>query len=155
MPTASFSYNLKQLPRRIPSERDEKAAIQVLLIEDNNSDVFLVTRMLQEEAGRNKFEMCHTPSLAIALEWLDTKSFDVILLDLGLIDIDGVSSVAALHIEAPHIPIIVYSASYDPQMQRQALMCGASGYLIKGNESATSLQLIIHEILLKTQHPNH
>jgi DNA-binding response OmpR family regulator len=82
---------------------------------------------------------------------LDHQSFDVILLDLNLLDMAGVASVAALHAEAPHTPVIVLSGTPDEQMRHEALMCGACHYLVKGRESAFSLRFMIRRVLDQTE----
>ncbi len=122
-----------------------RRTIRVLLIEDSRSDVFLVSRMLRDASGED-FEITDTPRLANALEILDANKFDVILLDLNLLDMDGVASVAALHAETT-TPIIVYSGTHDEQLRQEALMCGAVHYLVKGRESAFSLRFMLQQVL--------
>lgn len=122
-------------------------AIRVLLIEDNRSDVFLVSRMLHDASPSDTFAVTDVPRLVEGLGKLDEQPFDIVLLDLNLLDIDGVASVAALHAEAPDTPIIVYSGTHDPQMRHEAIMCGAKHYLVKGRESAFSLRFMIQQAM--------
>lgn len=123
------------------------APVRMLLIEDNHSDVFLISRMLHEDCEEGAFDIVDTPRLAEALTLLDHQNFDIILLDLTLLDMDGVASVAALSAEAPTTPIIVYSGLHNPSLRHEALMCGAKHYLIKGRESPYSLRFIIQQTL--------
>lgn len=129
------------------NEAPKRRTVRVLLIEDNRSDVFLVSRMLRDASRENNFHITDVPRLSDALDRLDTESFDIVLLDLTLLDIDGTASVAALHAQRPATPIIVYSGAYDPQMRQAALMCGAKHYLVKGRESAFSLRFMIQQAL--------
>ena len=123
----------------------------ILLIEDNRSDVVLVTRMLRDVSHGEMFHITDVPRLADALELLDKNSFDVVLLDLNLLDIDGVAGVSALHAEIPNIPIIVYSGSKEHALREQALMCGAKHFLVKGRESAFSLKFMIEQSLIRQE----
>lgn len=144
----SLAINSRHAASRRASEAHSyKNPIRVLLIEDNKSDVFLVSKMLRDAAREERFEIADVPRLAEALRCLDSQAFDIILLDLSLLDMDGVACVAALHTEAPHIPIIVYSGTPDPQLKHEALMCGAKHYLVKGRESAFSLRFMIRQAL--------
>lgn len=120
---------------------------RILLIEDNRSDVFLATHMLAAPSGDTLYEIVDVPSLSRALEALEAGRFSAILLDLGLSDSDGVASIAALKSVAQGVPILVYSGTYDPRLRHDALMCGARHYLVKGRESAFSLQFMIRQAL--------
>ena len=124
-----------------------KSSIRVLLIEDNQSDVLLVSRMLSEAWQRNTFDICNVPRLSDALDQLHAQHFDIVLLDLNLLDISGVAAVAALRMEVGGTPIIVYSGVFDPQLRQDALLCGARHYLVKGRESAFSLRFMIQQVL--------
>lgn len=116
---------------------------KILVVEDCDSDVSLLKRMLE---GRG-IEIASAARLIDAFQHIDGEHFDVILLDLNLIDMDGVASVSALVAEVPDTPIIVYSGMEDRRLQEAALMCGASQYLVKGREDGHSLQRAIDAAL--------
>lgn len=123
-------------------------AYRILLVEDNKSDVLLIQKMLQDVTiVGNNYEFSDVPRMDDALELLQSTTFDLILLDLHLCDIEGVSAVAALRGSVPQIPIIVYSGTNDPKLKQEALMCGARHYLVKGHESPFSLRFMIQETL--------
>lgn len=87
-----------------------------------------------------------------AFQRIDDENFDVILLDLNLLDIDGVASVAALAAEAPMTPIIVYSGMENRKLKEEALMYGAKQYLIKGREDSRSLRRAIDNVIACPSH---
>lgn len=121
-------------------------AVRILLIEDNKSDVLLVKKMLEDISKKDSYEFTNVPRMGDAIELLGRSAeYDLILLDLNLLDIDGTASVAALNAEAPNIPIVVYSATDDPKQKEEALLCGARHYLVKGKESSFSLKYVIQE----------
>lgn len=68
----------------------------------------------------------------------DTKSaleggaeFDIVLLDLAMPGTTGLSGLVSLKSIAPLTPIVVVSASDDPQTIRRAIDLGASGFISK------------------------
>jgi DNA-binding NarL/FixJ family response regulator len=56
---------------------------------------------------------------------------DLILLDLAMPGVHGVSGLLYLRAQHPEIPVAVVSASDDPSTIRQCLDCGASGFIPK------------------------
>ena len=145
------SENSYLLNRRYNDAASRSPQTRILLIEDNKSDVFLLKKMLIDVSGHNHFEFTDVARMTDAFKLLDHEPFDLILLDLNLLDIDGTASVAALHAEVPHIPIIVYSGTDDPKLKTEALICGAKHYLVKGRESPFSLKFMIQEALTLPQ----
>jgi two-component system nitrate/nitrite response regulator NarL len=69
-----------------------------------------------------------TRALALAAEHAD---LDVVILDLGLPGLDGLSAIAEFGRARPELPVIVLSASEDAQQARAALARGALGYVPK------------------------
>lgn len=121
---------------------------KLLVVEDCASDVHLLERMLNNYDGKNKIKITSVPRLTDAFRLIDDEWFDIILLDLNLLDIDGIASVAALHAEVPGIPILVYSGMEDPKLKEAAKLCGASQYLVKGREDTHSLQHAIRSAIM-------
>jgi CheY-like chemotaxis protein len=132
----------KNLPPRPPLK-----VVKILQVEDCKSDVVLVERMLEEVSVGCFYEITDVPRLVDAFYKMDKENFDLVLLDLNLLDIDGVAAVAAVRAQAPHIPIVVYSGTNDAQTKEKALMCGAQHYLVKGRESGFGLKYIIEHAI--------
>jgi len=118
---------------------------RVLLIEDNKSDVQLIRRALQET--HQPPLLLDTPRMIDALLLLDHAIFDLVLLDLNLVDSNGSASVAAVRAAAPGTPIIVYSGAQTNRLQEEALICGAARFLTKGHESLGELRCAIEQML--------
>lgn len=131
------------LARKNLAIRSPSKVVRILLVEDCKSDVFLLERMLEEASVGCFYEIMDVPRLIDAFNKIDEETFDLIMLDLNLLDIDGVASVAALRAQAPRIPIIVYSGTNDAKTKEKALMCGATHYLVKGKESGYGLKHMI------------
>ncbi len=122
-------------------------SMRILQVEDSPTDVALVTRMLEDAVSDCEFDVTDVPRVSDALDKLLDERFDVVLLDLNVLDMNGIVAVAALHGAAPQLPIIVYSGTDDPKLRQEALMCGAMHYLVKGKESAYSLRFMLKSVL--------
>lgn len=121
----------------------QRQVVRILLVEDCKSDVFLLERTLENVAMDCFYEIVDVPRLVDAFTKIDQEKFDLVMLDLNLLDIDGVASVAALRAQVPFIPIIVYSGTDDGKIKDSAIMCGATHYLVKGRESGYGLKHLI------------
>ncbi len=61
----------------------------------------------------------------------DGKTPDLVLLDLNMPGMQGFSGLAYLRASFPDVPVLVVSASEDPQVMRRCIDFGASGFLPK------------------------
>jgi DNA-binding NarL/FixJ family response regulator len=71
---------------------------------------------------------------------------DLILLDLAMPGVHGVSGLLYLRAQHPEIPVAVVSASDDPGTIRQCLDCGASGFIPK-SQPVDGIRDAIRQIL--------
>ena len=108
--------------------------IKVLLIEDNPSDVLLLKESLGSDPLTD-FQVTVAEHLIDGLEKLAEESFDVLLLDLGLPDSQGLETFETAHAQFFNIPIIVLSGMTDDLVALQAMQAGAQDYLVKGETS--------------------
>jgi diguanylate cyclase (GGDEF)-like protein/PAS domain S-box-containing protein len=125
-----------------PSRTAVTVAIQiinrVLIVEDMPADGDLLVSMLQARIPKI-IELKHVASMQEAEEYLAASAVDVILLDLGLPDSQGLESVRRAHGAAPHTALIVVTGTEDEALAILALQEGAEDYLIKGHIDADSL----------------
>ncbi|HPT06905.1 MAG TPA: PAS domain S-box protein [Candidatus Omnitrophota bacterium] len=112
--------------------------ISVFLIEDNPAESRLVAEMLQQSQTQH-FELIRFENLFPALEQVSKLKPDVILLDLGLGDSQGIETLRKAVKKIPHIPIVVLTMLIDEAISLQALQEGAQDYLIKAQLSAPLL----------------
>ena len=121
-----------------------KAVINlVLLVEDNPGDARLLREMFNEP-GSHSIEFIHVDRMGEAEKYLSEHVVDMILLDLGLPDVQGLEAVRRAHAAAPHVPLVVLSGSDDESMAIQALQEGAQDYLIKGQIETRELLRALH-----------
>lgn len=109
---------------------DDLETIRVLLVEDNDTDVMLLKEALSSVSGV-EFVLTQVERLAESLRRLDDQPFDVVLLDLGLPDSQGLDTLKILHERAPDIPVLVLTALSDEKIAMDAMRSGAQDYLIK------------------------
>jgi two-component system KDP operon response regulator KdpE len=104
----------------------EKDKGLILLIEDEPQMQRLLRIILQS----NEYSLIEAPTGQEGLMQAATRSPDIILLDLGLPDIDGLEVTKRLR-EWSDVPIIVISAREQEQDKIKALDSGADDYLTK------------------------
>src|SRR5580700_3877597 len=104
---------------------------RILLVEDNSLDVRLLREMLNQQ-GPGKFALIEAGFMSEAESHLATNTVDVILLDLGLPDVQGLEAVQRAHAAAPHVPLVVLTGCDDEVMADKALQEGAQDFLVKG-----------------------
>ena len=112
--------------------------LKILLLEDNSGDARLAQELLKD----NKDLLCEVEwvdRLASAVERLRRGGVDVILADLALPDCTGLEILARLHTQAPQIPTVVLTGTYDEKTGVEAVRLGAQDYLLKDRIDGYSL----------------
>ena len=116
----------------------KKSIKTLLLVEDNPGDAGLFREMFNEQ-GSHDTELTVVGSMSEAEEHLSRCVFDIILLDLGLPDAQGLGAVRRAHAAAPRVPLVVLTGLDDESLAAQALQEGAQDHLIKGQVDARGL----------------
>ena len=111
-----------------------KSNIPLLLIEDSPSDALLLEDVLNSDP-LNSFELTISERLETGLEALRRQKHDLVLLDLGLPDSQGLKTFEKLHKEFPDLPVVVLSGLMDERLALEAVQAGAQDYLVKGPTS--------------------
>ena len=124
--------------RALPS--DEGQRIRIALVDDHH----LVREGL-------RLVLASVPSVEIvgeaathegAFDLVDETRPDVLLLDLTFPEGDGLPVLRALHARLPSMRILVLTMDRGSETVRQALVAGASGYVVKGATSAELVEAI-------------
>src|ERR1700732_4268464 len=101
---------------------------QLLLVEDNPGDARLLREMFKEQASHDT-ELTHVEYMSEAEQHLAKHAVDIVVLDLGLPDAEGVEAVQRIHAAAPRVPLVVLTGFDDEALAVQTLQEGAQDYL--------------------------
>ncbi|MEL7669776.1 MAG: PAS domain S-box protein [Methanobacterium sp.] len=118
---------------------DNTETIKILLFEDNPGDTGLIEFMLEESTDFS-YELKNVETLNEGLKSLKFHSFDVILLDLGLPDSDGIETFIEVNKKCHETPIIILTGLTDGKTGINAVKMGAQDYLVKGQVESTLLE---------------
>jgi two-component system, OmpR family, KDP operon response regulator KdpE len=105
---------------------DDNPTTKVLVIEDDR----LVRRLLRSVLPARGFSVAEAENGASALKLLPREAPDVIILDLGLPDINGLALMRHIR-AASDAPIVILSYTSATQTKVEALDGGASDYITK------------------------
>ncbi len=81
-------------------------------------------------------------SFAEADSALNSGAVDLMLLDLKLSDVEGMTGLNLVRANHPAVPVVVVSASEEPHTVRHALAVGASGFIPKSASLETMVEAI-------------
>ncbi|MFG0262924.1 MAG: protein kinase [Novipirellula sp. JB048] len=140
----SMSEVIAALESVRPAEAGESAkhAVEVLVVEDNQDDLFLTVEMLRR---MNKSIVVHKAfTLAQAIGQHERNgSLDIVLLDLQLADSSGVETIKRFRAAAPSVPIVVLSGQQDDQIGNTCIEAGADEFACKHDLNPALLERLI------------
>ena len=111
---------------------NKKSIKVLLLVEDNPADVRLLREIFHEQTSHNA-ELTQVETIGEAELYLATNVVpDIILLDLGLPDAQGLEAIRRARVAAPRVPLVVLTALDDESVAARALQEGVQDYLVKG-----------------------
>lgn len=108
-----------------------KPKIRVLVVDDDNVDCMTAKRVLSNCPYPVNFEVDTAGALSKGLDKLGTGRYDIVLLDLGLPDSNGLDTVKKAIAARNDIPIVVLTGLADDQTGLAAIDTGAADYLVK------------------------
>ena len=104
--------------------------INVLIVDDQNLIRETIQVYLEQEADLEV--VGHAENGTKALKQIEKLTPDVVVLDLEMPDMDGLSTIKAIRDRFSQIEILVLSSHDDRSRLNQAIEAGAKGYLTKG-----------------------
>jgi DNA-binding NtrC family response regulator len=85
--------------------------------------------MLTIRLAQVNVEMCSHPAFALSMVRRD--DYEMILCDVSMPDIDGLALLPTLRDGAPDAAIVMMSAVANPDLQKKALLNGATAFVTK------------------------
>ena len=101
--------------------------MQILLVEDDLS----LAEGLQKGLGREGFTVNHVSNGADAIHAVVTNTPDIMTLDLGLPDLDGLDVLRQVRKKYPDLPVLLLTARDALEDKVAGLDMGADDYLVK------------------------
>ncbi|MEU8301322.1 response regulator transcription factor [Micromonospora sp. NPDC048909] len=111
------------------SESETDRAIRVLVVDDHQTFADLLALALDGQPALTC--VGHARTAADALRLVDQLRPDVVLMDVGLPDLDGIAATELLHRRHPDVRVVVLTARTEPALLGQAMAAGAVGFLAK------------------------
>lgn len=113
---------------------------RILLVEDDAPYARLLRERIRSQPELSIIATSETLAEAIVAARIYTPQ--VVMLDLGLPDSEGVATVDAFHKAHPRLPLVVLSGQDSVEIAVKAMRHGAQEYLVKGHADATLLPRI-------------
>ena len=104
--------------------------VKILMVEDDLE----ITELLEQYLYSYNIETLSVTLPLVALEKLEGESFDLVLLDLGLPQMDGLELCKIIKQKYPQIPVIISTARVDVSDKVIAFELGADDYIAKPYE---------------------
>ncbi len=116
--------------------------IEVLLVEDDDGCALLLQKQLSfYRYGSYQFR--RADCLSAALREVAEGGIDLVILDLGLPDSQGLETLVGMREAATDVPIIVMTGWDDEKLAIQTVRHGAQDYIVKGQLDGASLARVI------------
>ena len=121
---------------------------KLLIVEDNPVDAGVLKKVISKNFHyAYKLKIVNSLGKAISEMTYRKESYDMILLDLNLSDSRGICTLQSFREYCDNIPIIVVSSISDNKVIRQALINGASSYVVKGKDKPKEIINEVHHVL--------
>ena len=124
-----------------------RASADFLIIDDDAAITqFLVTYL------NHKGHACEAITQGFqTAAWLEQNHCNVVVVDLNMPKVDGISLISFIREIAPELPIIVFTGvGYDEERMHAALRAGANGYVSK-NLPIEQLYCVLSRVLATCQ----
>ncbi len=118
--------------------------IKILVVDDDPS----IRNMLEIVLRKNKYDVTLAKDGSQALEILKKRTFDLVISDIKMPDISGISLLQRLKTINPEIPVIMITAFASTNDAVEAMKLGAEDYISKPF-NLEELKLIIEKSLYK------
>ncbi len=142
----------------LPADADPRVFVEatrparVLVVDDEAH----VRSMMGSTLERNGYEVQLASSGREALEALALNTFDLVLTDIVMQDLNGIALLERVHAQQPNLPVVMVTAIHDISVAIDSMRRGAYDYLLKPFERehlmGTVERALKHRQLLEESH---
>jgi PAS domain S-box-containing protein len=123
--------------------------ISVLYVDDEEA-LLDIGRKYLERTGKLNVETTTSPPEALAL--LSSRSFDVVVSDYQMPEMDGIAFLRQLRITHPELPFIIFTGKGREEVAIEAFESGADFYLQKGGAPKPQFAELAKKIITAYEH---
>lgn len=116
------------------------AAIRIALCEDNESFRESLSQFIHDSPGFEIVFTCSSADQIISL--IDNCAPDIILMDIDMPGMNGIKATELVKSNFPSISVLILTVYEDDQKIFDAILAGASGYLLKKTSPGRILEAI-------------
>ncbi|MDR3573028.1 MAG: response regulator [Anaerolineaceae bacterium] len=99
----------------------------ILLVDDELNLSFTLAQIIK----RAGYCVTQANTAERARQCLDSQPFNLMILDLGLPDMDGLTLLPTVHCRFPKMPVFILTAFVTADAKKEAIENGACNYLLK------------------------
>ena len=125
-------------------------AYRLLVVDDSKRDTLLLERILQQ-ANDVSFTITHSESAKAGLQELASQSYDLVLLDYYLPDMDGLAFLSEKQQRGMSAPVIMLTAFGEERLPVAAMQAGALDYFRKDQLNSALLGKAIQQAIEKAR----
>jgi DNA-binding NarL/FixJ family response regulator len=131
------------------SHHTPDSAISVLYVDDEPL-LLEVGKAYLEKSGQ--FRVDCLESATMALEVMKTRTYDAVISDYQMPEMNGIVFLKAVRKSWPAIPFIIFTGRGREEVVIEALNCGADHYLQKGGDPKSQFAELMHTITRSVEH---
>lgn len=125
--------------------------LHILMIDDDEDDFFLVSNLLLDVApDQYRIEWC--PTYETGIEAIERKEHALYLVDYRLGRYTGIDILRHFQQIGYDAPVIMLTGKGDYAIDNEAMMAGATDYLVKGEIGAQELERAIRYSIMERKH---
>jgi DNA-binding NarL/FixJ family response regulator len=127
-------------PPARPAEQPAPKPLRVLIADDHAVVLRGLRGLLQSQPG---IEICaEATNGREAVEKTEELLPDLVLLDIGMPEMNGLEATRAIRLKHPTIEVLILTMHFSEQVARQVLKAGARGYILKTDAESQLLAAI-------------
>jgi CheY-like chemotaxis protein len=147
--TSEFVTEFSEAPRVAPGEKADggfaaRYPLRILIAEDNYINRRLLLLLLRNLG----YEAVATENGRECLEAVLTESYDIVLSDIDMPEMNGIECTAQIRRAGLDLPIIAVTASFPELTREQCLDSGMNGYMTKP-VNVTEIKRVLREAALR------